>query len=181
MLDIKFIRENKDLVKAAAKKKHIEVDIDRLIEVDDERRKRIAVYEEKKAEQNSASDQIAQITDQSEREHQISKMKMLKEALVVYEKELKETMKEWQYLMVRVPNIPDMSVPEGESEDDNKEIKKWGESPEFSYEPKGHMELMGSLNMVDFERGTKIAGFRGHILKNDAVGLQFALFQFCTR
>ena len=177
MLDIKFIRENKDLVKAAAKKKHIEVDIDRLISVDDERRKRIAVYEEKKAEQNVASEEIAKTADHGEKEHQISKMKMLKEALVVYEKELKETMKEWQYLMVRVPNIPDMSVPEGETDADNKEIRKWGEIPTFSFEPKNHIELMQNLDMVDFERGTKIAGFRGYVLKNDAVALQFALFQ----
>ena len=178
MLDIKFIRENKDLVKSAAKKKHIEIDIDRLIEVDDERRKKIAVYEEKKAEQNKVSDEIAQITDSKEGEHQISKMKMLKEALATYEAELKDTMKEWQHLMVRVPNIPDMSVPEGETEADNKELRTWGDKPEFSFEPKSHMKLMGNLNMVDFERGTKIAGFRGHVLKGDAVSLQFALFQF---
>lgn len=178
MLDIKFIKENKDLVKAAAKKKRVEVDIDRLIEVDDERRKKIAEYEEKKAEQNITSDGIASITDKSEREHQISKMKMLKEVLVVCEKELKETMKEWQYLMVRVPNIPDMSVPEGDSDEDNKEIKKWGKISQFSFEPKNHMDLMRNLDMIDFERGTKIAGFRGYILKGDAVALQFALFQF---
>lgn len=178
MLDIKFIRENKDLVKAAAKKKRIEVDIDRLIEVDDERRKRIAAYEEKKAEQNSASEQIAKTQDQSEREHQISKTKMLKDALVVYEQELKETMKEWQYLMVRVPNIPDMSVPEGESERENKEIKKWGEIPQFNFEPKNHMELMSNLDMVDFERGSKVHGFRGYFLKNDGALLSWAIWNY---
>lgn len=178
MLDIKFIRENKDIVKAAAKKKHIEVDIDRLISVDDDRRKRIASFEEKKAEQNTVSEQIAQITDESERKHLITKMKMLKDVLNGDEAELREVMKEWQYLMVRVPNIPDMSVPEGENEDDNKEIRKWGEIPQFSFEPKNHIDLMQDLNMVDFERGTKIAGFRGYILKGDAVQLQFALFQF---
>ena len=178
MLDIKFIRENKDIVKAAAKKKHVEVDIDRLLEVDEERRKRIATLEEKKAEQNTVSEEIAQITDQSEREHLISKMKILKDIITGEENDLRDAMKEWQNLMVRVPNIPDMSVPEGESEDDNKEIKKWGEIPQFSFEPKDHITLMNDLGMVDFERGTKIAGFRGHVLKGDAVALQFALFQF---
>ncbi|MDP6387713.1 MAG: serine--tRNA ligase [Candidatus Pacebacteria bacterium] len=178
MLDIKFIRENKDLVKAAAKKKHIEIDIDRLISVDDERKKKIASYEAKKAEHNTVSDQIANITDQSEKEHLISKMKMLKDVLSVEESELKEVVKEWQYIMVRVPNIPDMSVPEGESDADNKEIRKWGNQPEFSFEPKSHIELMENLDMVDFERGTKIAGFRGYVLKGDSVNLQFALFQF---
>lgn len=178
MLDIKFIRENKDIVKAAVKKKHVEVDIDRLLEVDEERRKRIATLEEKKAEQNTVSEEIAQITDQSEREHLISKMKILKDIITGEENDLRDAMKEWQNLMVRVPNIPDMSVPEGESEDDNKEIKKWGEIPQFSFEPKDHITLMNDLEMVDFERGTKIAGFRGYVLKGDAVALQFALFQF---
>ncbi|MBT3282892.1 serine--tRNA ligase [bacterium] len=178
MLDIKFIRENKDIVKAASEKKHIEVDVDRLIEVDDDRRKRIASFEAKKAEQNTVSEEIAQTQDQEERNHLITKMKMLKDVITGEEDELREVMKEWQYLMVRVPNIPDMSVPEGETDEDNKEIRKWGEIKEFGFEPKGHMELMQDLDMVDFERGTKIAGFRGHILKGDAVALQFALFQF---
>ncbi|MBL7045175.1 MAG: serine--tRNA ligase [Parcubacteria group bacterium] len=178
MLDIKFIRENKDIVKAAATKKHIEVDVDRLIELDEERRKRISTLEEKKAEQNTVSEEIAQITDQGEREHLITKMKMLKDVITGEENDLREVMKEWQYLMVRIPNIPDMSVPEGESDADNKEIRKWGEIREFNFEPKDHIELMTNLNMVDFERGTKIAGFRGHILKGDAVALQSALFQF---
>jgi seryl-tRNA synthetase len=165
-------------VKAAAKKKYVEVDIGRLIEVDDDRRKRIASFEEKKAEQNTVSEEIAKVTDQSEREHLITKMKMLKDVITGEEMELREVMKEWQHLMVRVPNIPDMSVPEGESDADNQEIRKWGEIKEFSFEPKDHMVLMQNLDMVDFERGTKIAGFRGHILKGDAVRLQFALFQF---
>ena len=178
MLDIKFIRENKDIVKAAALKKHIEIDIDRLIEVDDDRRKRIASFEKKKAEQNAVSEQIVRIKDQSEQDNLITKMRMLKDVIAGDEAELKEVMKEWQYLMVRVPNIPDMSVPEGESDADNQEIRKWGEIKEFGFEPKNHMELMQNLSIVDFERGTKIAGFRGHVLKGDAVRLQFALFQF---
>ena len=120
MLDIKFIRENKDIVKAASEKKHIEVDVDRLIEVDDDRRKRIASFEAKKAEQNTVSEEIAQTQDQEERNHLITKMKMLKDVITGEEDELREVMKEWQYLMVRVPNIPDMSVPEGEADEDNK-------------------------------------------------------------
>ena len=178
MLDIKFIRENKDIVKAAAAKKHVEVDIDRLIEVDDDRRKRIASFEEKKAEQNTVSEEISKTQDSEERNHLITKMKMLKDIIVGEELELREVMKEWQYLMVRVPNIPDMSVPEGESEDDNKEIKKWGEIKEFNFEPKNHIELMQNLNMVDFERGSKVHGFRGYFLKNDGALLSWAVWNY---
>jgi seryl-tRNA synthetase len=87
-------------------------------------------------------------------------------------------MKEWQLLMLKVPNIPDISVPEGDSDKENKEIKNWGEIPTFEFEPKSHIELMENLDMVDLERGTKVAGFRGYFLKNDGAMLQFALFQF---
>jgi seryl-tRNA synthetase len=178
MLDIKFIIENKDIVKAAAKKKHVEVDIDRLVEVNDDRRKRITSFEEKKAEQNTVSEEIAKTVDEEERNHLITKMKMLKDVITGEESELREVMKEWQHLMVRVPNIPDMSVPDGESEDDNKEIKKWGNIPEFSFEPKGHIELMQNLNMVDFERGSKVHGFRGYFLKNDGALLSWAIWNY---
>lgn len=178
MLDIKFIRENKEIVKEAVRKKHIEVDIDRLIEVDDERRKKISSFEEKKAEQNKVSEEISKTADQIQRESLINQMKTLKETLLKEEDSLKETIKEWQYLMVRVPNIPDMSVPEGETDADNQEIRKWGEIKRFNFEPKDHITLMNNLDMIDFERGTKIAGFRGYVLKNTAVSLQFALLQF---
>lgn len=178
MLDIKFIRENKEIVKEAVRKKHIEVDIDRLIEVDDERRKKISSFEEKKAEQNKVSEEISKTADQIQRESLINQMKTLKETLLKEEDSLKETIKEWQYLMVRVPNIPDMSVPEGETDADNQEIRKWGEIKKFNFEPKDHITLMNNLDMIDFERGTKIAGFRGYVLKNTAVSLQFALLQF---
>lgn len=178
MLDIKFIRENKDIIKAAAKKKHIDIDIDRLIEVDDERKRRIASYEQKKAEQNHVSNEIAKTTDSAERNNLIIKMKMFKDVVNGEENDLKETMKEWQYLMVRVPNIPDMSVPEGETEADNKEIKKWGEIREFNFEPKNHVDLMQDLQIVDFERGSKVHGFRGYFLKNDGALLSWAIWNY---
>ena len=84
--------------------------------------------------------------------------------------ELRKSNDVWRELMILVPNIPDVSVPEGESDAQNAEIKKWGEIPDFKmkgFEPKSHIELMQKLGIVDFERGTKVAGFRGYFLKND--------------
>jgi seryl-tRNA synthetase len=178
MLDIKFIRENIDLIKSAAKKKHVNIDIDRLIEVDDKRKKLLSSVEKKRAEQNTANERIAKIKDEGQRSHEISKMKMLKEIMQKEEDDLNETLKEWQYLMIKVPNIPDMSVPEGKSEEDNKEIRTWGERQKFSFEPKSHIDLMQNLDMVDFERGAKVSGFRGYFLKNDGMNLSTALWQF---
>lgn len=178
MLDIKFIRENKDLVALGAKKKHIDFDVEALIAADDKRRELLLSIEKKRSEQNEVSDKIIKVTDDAERSSMIAEMKTLKDELQKEEEELKNVMREWQLLMVSVPNIPDISVPEGLEDTDNMEIKKWGEIREFDFAPKSHVEIMTELDMVDFERGTKVAGFRGYFLKNDAVRLQFALWNF---
>lgn len=178
MLDIKFIRDNADLIKAAAEKKHIEIDIDALIELDDERRKLIALVEKKRTEQNSATDSIAAETDEEKRKSAIAEMKILKESLQKEEKLLRDIMEQWQRLMIQVPNIPDVSVPEGDSDEKNKEIKSWGKRPKFSFEPKSHIELMEQLDMLDLSRGAKVSGFRGYFLKNDGALLSFAIWHF---
>jgi seryl-tRNA synthetase len=108
----------------------------------------------------------------------ISEMKLLKEELQKEEEELKTIMRDWQTLMVAVPNIPDISVPDGLDDKENKEVKTSGNIPEFSFTPKNHIELMQNLDMLDLERGAKVSGFRGYFLKGDAVRLQFALWQF---
>jgi seryl-tRNA synthetase len=178
MLDIKFIRENKDLVAEGAKKKHIKFDVDALIKADDKRKELILVIDKKRAEQNEVSDKIVRIPDKDKKGQMILEMQALKAELQKEEEELKEVMKEWQKLMVAVPNIPDMSVPEGDSDQDNKEIKTWGEIPKFDFTPKSHIELMTNLKMLDLDRGAKVAGFRGYFLTGDGARLQFALWQF---
>ena len=178
MLDIKFIRENKDLVAMGAKKKHIDFDVDALISIDDKRRQLLTSVEAKRAEQNEVSQKIVQVSDPAEKAGMIEKMKSVKEELQKEEEELKKVMHDWQVLMVAVPNIPDMSVPEGADDKDNKEVKTWGEIPKFDFEPKDHIDLMQNLGMLDLERGTKVAGFRGYFLKGDGARLQFALWQF---
>jgi seryl-tRNA synthetase len=177
MLDIKFIRENKDLISAGAKKKHIDFNVDELLSVDEERRELTQSIEAKRSEQNIVSEKITTATE-TDRGTMIAQMKALKEEMQKEEEEFKEVMKHWQSLMLAVPNIPDMSVPEGSDDKENSEIRTWGTLPTFSFTPKSHTELMLDLDMVDFDRGTKIAGFRGYVLKNDGVKLQFALWNF---
>jgi seryl-tRNA synthetase len=181
MLDIKFIRENKDIVIAGAKKKRIEVDIEQLLKVDDKRRELQASFDANRAQQNAASDKIAQASPE-ERQTLIAQMQSVKEALKKDEEALQEVMKEWQSLMVRVPNVPDMSVPDGESDADNVEVRRWspvsgdGGDPEApTFAQKSHVELMLMHDMADFERGSKVAGFRGYFLKNDGARLEWAL------
>lgn len=178
MLDIKFIRENKDLIVLGAKKKHITVDVDRLLVVDDQRRELQKSIDDKRAEQNLASDAIARAQTPEEKQAVIARMQGVKDTLKLQEESLVEILKEWRLLMVQIPNIPDISVPEGESDADNKEVKTWGELPAFSFEPKNHVDLLLMNDMVDYERGTKVAGFRGYFLKNDGARLLWALERF---
>jgi len=178
MLDIKFIRENKDLITAGAKKKHLKFDVAELLAVDDKRKELLVLTENKKAEQNKFSNEIIKVQNPVEKKQLIDEMKAVKDELTKGEEELKEVMKQWQTLMLQVPNIPDMSVPEGDSDADNKECSVWGEIPKFDFPVKDHIELMEKLDMVDFEAGTRIAGFRGYVLKNDGALLNYALWQF---
>ncbi len=176
MLDIKFIRENLDLVKEAARKKRLAVNLDELITLDDSRLALLREVEAMRAKQNAASDAIA-AASADDKQKLIGEMKAVKEALTLGEERLRATNKEWQKVMLEVPNIPDMSVPEGDTDADNVELKTWGDKPNFDFTPKDHTELLGDKNLVDFERGVKVAGFRGYFLKNGAAKLSFALWQ----
>jgi len=177
VLDIKFIRENKDLVKAAAEKKRLDFDVEKLIEVDEKRRKLLGKVEEMRAEQKVANNEIVKASS-DERDKILEKMKTLKENLEREEEELKDVMREWQTLMLLVPNVPDTSVPEGDSDAENKEVKSWGVLPKFDFEPKSHIDIMTVLDMADFERGTKVAGFRGYFLKGTGALLSFAIWRY---
>jgi seryl-tRNA synthetase len=177
MLDIKFIRENSDLIKSAAQKKRLSFNVEDLVLLDTRRLELLKVVEDLRAEQNRASDSISLAT-QGERVGLIESMRRVKESLKQKEDELEDIMKTWRSLMLQVPNIPDMSVPDGASDADNVEVKVGGRIPEFEVEPLDHIELMEANDMVDFDRGTKTAGFRGYFLKNDGAMLELAVWNY---
>lgn len=188
MLDIKFIRENLDVVKAGAEKKHIEIDLDRLVQIDDERKRLRQELDAKKAEQNRRSSEI-QRADGIERQRLVEAMRQLKVGMTESEERFKTVMTEWQALMLSVPNVPDMSVPDGESDKENVEVKKWPNPDSYKWEipahfdfaTKGHVDLMTELGMADFERGAKVAGFRGYFLKGNGVLLANAVWQLALK
>lgn len=179
MLDIKFIRENADLVKFAASKKKMPVDIDHLLQVDDKRRELMTFIERKKAEQNRVSAEIPTAED-SRRSTLIAEMQSLKAGLQTAEEELKPVMEIWHKLMLRVPNIPDMSVPDGESDADNQEVKVWGEQTKFDFTASDHTTLMIKHGLADFERGVKVHGFRGYYLRGDGARLSWAIWNYAN-
>jgi seryl-tRNA synthetase len=178
MLDIKFIRENADLVALAAEKKHIKFDVKELLAVDEKRVEMSKELDRLREEQNRVSKTVGETQDQDKRAELIRHMREHKEKLQAKELEMREVMTEWQLLMVQVPNVPDVSVPEGKDDAGNVEVKVIGEKPVFDFEPKDHVELMTKLDLADFERGIKVSGFRGYILKNDGFLLQQALLAF---
>jgi seryl-tRNA synthetase len=177
MLDIKFIKENTDLVKFAAVKKHITLDVDKLVRLDDQRLELLRSIESLRADQNTQSSAIQNLEGDA-RQAAINTVRVLKEQLKEQEESHRKIQEKWQSLMWQVPNIPDVTVPDGESDADNVQIKTWGEQTTFSFEPKSHIDIMQELDMVDFERGSKVHGFRGYYLKNDAVRLSFAIWQY---
>ena len=177
MLDINYIRENAQAVKDGAAKKLVKVDIDELLKLDEKRRELQAEVDEKRAEANKAAKEIGVASD-NDREALIGAASKLKRELQTLEKELEPIQQKYEQLMLQVPQVPHESVPEGKSDEDNKEVKTWGDKPEFDFEAKDHIELMTELDMVDFERGSKVHGFRGYYLKNDGALLSWAIWNY---
>ena len=162
----------------AVQKKHLKFDVEELLKLDDERRALLLVVEQKRSEHNMKSAQMSRTTTPDRRMLLLEELRGEKAGLEEQEEKLKAVMVKWQAQMLQVPNVPDISVPDGESDQDNKEVRVWGTPREFETPPKNHIELMESCDLADFIRGGDVAGFRGYFLKNDAVLLSFALFQF---
>ncbi len=179
MLDIKFIRDNKDIVKAGAKKKRVDIDIEKLIALDDERLKQLKEVEDLRGEVNKVSNDISRNQDNALKIQLIEEMRAVKEDIKAKEEKLKKIMEEWQKMMLQVPNIPSVDTPEGIDESGNKVLRSWGEKPQFSFSPKEHFELGKALGVIDTETASEVASSRFSYLKGDLVSMQFALIQMC--
>lgn len=178
MLDIKFIRENPDLVKEAALKKHVKTDIDRLLALDEKRRARIQEIDELRSRHKKSSEKLMTLMGE-ERENFSKSLKEEKNFLSHKEYDLRAIESEFEELMLEIPNIPDPSVPNGESDKDNQEIRNWGEQKKLAeFGGKDYGQILKDGDMADLERGVKVSGFRGYFLKNDGARLSFALWQF---
>lgn len=166
MLDINYIKENLDKVKKSIEARKAGIDLDELFKLDDNRRELIAKVDALRAKRNEAA-----------KNKDIETGKRIKEELGGLEKDLSETEEKWQDLMLQVPNILLDEVPIGDASQ-NKIIRKEAEPPKFSFKPKDHIELGKYLDIIDFERGVKVGGFRGYYLKNQGARLHWAVLQF---
>ena len=175
MLDIKFIRENAELVAEKALQKGYSVDVNQLLGFDKARLELQQQVEELRRERNAIADSMK---GQKPSEDQVQKGKVVKEKLVDLEHQLTSVEKEFIDLLKTIPNMPLDSVPVGKSEDENVIIKTVGEKPEFNFKVKNHAQIAESKGWLDKERATKIAGARFVYTKGDLVRLEFALWQF---
>lgn len=180
MLDIHFIRENADIVKMAAQKKRVEVDIDRLLAVDEERKAIRQELDDKRAEQNRASGRIS-LADGEERSKLIESMQHLKEGMKELDERFTKATEEWTKLMLAVPNLPSPDTPEGEDESGNKVVREWGTPKAFDFTPKAHWDIGRDLNLIDTDTAGAVSGARFSYLKGDLALMQFALIQFALK
>ncbi|MDP3971174.1 MAG: serine--tRNA ligase [bacterium] len=177
MLDIKFIRENIELVKQAAEQKNIEVSITELLDVDAERRKLQKRIDDLKSEQHNANQEIATAPDDLKRD-KIKLMRKIALEVKDLERIFGKVEQEFREIMLNIPNIPDPKVPVGKDENDNVEIKTVGEIPKFDFVPKDHITLGNELGIIDVERGVKVTGTRGYYLKGAGAQLEIALMTY---
>jgi len=177
MLDISFIRNNVELVKQGILKKKMQMDVDELLDLDVQLRKTKSEVEELRAERNRLSKEIASARGE-DRERMIERVKVLKDSLSNLEPELRRMEERFDTLMLLVPNPPLPEVPEGDSDEDNVEVRRFGAPPQFAFQPKDHLELAEALDIVDMARASKFSGARMYVLKNEGALLEFALFKF---
>lgn len=177
MVDINFIRENPDIVKKAAKDKLMKVDIDRLLELDKLIKVEKSKIDELRMERNNLSKEIPTLQG-DDRQVKVNRVKEIKEQLSKLEPELEPLEKEYNDIMLTVPSVPEPEVPIGVTDEDNVEVERWGTVREFDFEPKDHVELMESLDLVDIPRGVRIGGSRSYYLKNEGALLESAITRY---
>ena len=179
MLDIRRIRKNPEEVISALEKRHGNYPIDEVLKLDEERRSILTKVEEMKARQNTMSKEIPKLKKEGKDASSIlDEMKTLSENIKELDVKVKEIDIELKDLLLHIPNTPHESVVEGESDEDNIEIRKWMEPTEFDFEPKAHWDLGVDLDILDFERASKITGARFTLFKGLGAKLERALTAF---
>ena len=176
MMDINYIRDHADVVKKAAQDKNFEVDIDRLLVLDEERRTLIQETEKIRARRNEVADAIPK-ADNDARPALIEEGRELKSSLGEKEEKLAAVQGEYDDLLLMVPNVPSPEAPVGDDEEDNKVLRHVGEPREFDFEPKSHEDLGEYLDIIDKERAIRMAGSRAYTLKGAGALLEFAVMR----
>ena len=172
MLDLKFIRENTDLVRQAVANRQDTAPLDEILQLDSERRQKVLELEGLRHARKEAARERKPAKETADEGRELrSKIRALEEKVRSLDKQLED-------LLLEVPNIPSPTIPVGKDEDDNVVVRSWGEPKSFDFEPAPHWKLGESLGIIDFERGVKLSGTRFYVLKGLGARLQRALISF---
>jgi seryl-tRNA synthetase len=183
MLDIKLVRENPDLVKASLTARRADpkvlARVDKVVELDRRRRVLLVEAEELRASRNKVNDEISALKKAGQSaDSALAGMKEVSQKIKDFDDQLREIETASLEIMLDINNIPDVSVPDGDTPEDNVEIRRWGQEPDYGFEPKPHWEIGEALGILDFERGAKLAGGRFVLLKGLGARLERALIDF---
>ncbi|SCG81623.1 seryl-tRNA synthetase [Proteiniborus sp. DW1] len=179
MLDIKRIRLNTEEVKKGLAKRNGEFDIDKIVELDEKRRQILVKVEEMKARQNQVSKEVPKLKKEGKDATAVlNEMKELSQKIKDYDSDVKEVEVQLNDLLLRIPNVPNPNVAVGASDEDNIEIRRWGEPRKFDFELKAHWDIGTNLDILDFERASKITGARFTIFKGLGATLERAIINF---
>jgi seryl-tRNA synthetase len=176
VLDLKLIRSQPELVKAAARRKRIECDVDGLLALDAQLRGRGVELDALRAEQNAAGKQVARAAP-ADKAALLERLAALKPRLAELEDAQKEGQGRLRELLLRVPNIPSDEVPDGKDDSENVELRRVGEAPRFDFEPLDHVALAELQGWIDFERGARLSGSRNYVLRGDLSLLEGAVMR----
>jgi seryl-tRNA synthetase len=177
LLDLKFIRQYPELVRAGAAKKRIECDVDRILELDEGRRALGQEVDALRAEQKRSAKGMGGLAP-AEREQLLEEQRTLKASLREKEQRQVELEAELKRLLLRVPNIPADQVPEGRDDSENVEVKRWGEPAARDFELRDHVSLAEAQDWLDILRGARLAGSRNYVLKGDLSLLEHAIMRY---
>jgi len=178
MLDLKFIRDNLDAVKANVLHRHVSADPDLVVQLYDERNRLLKELESLRASRNANADKMKGKLTPEQRTPLIEEGKRLKESIAELEKRHEETEKKLTEEALRIPNMAHPSAPVAEGEAGNLQLRTWGKPTVFSFTPKDHVQIGQALDLLDFETGAKVAGQKFYYLKNQAVILELSLVRY---
>lgn len=179
MIDIKILRTDPDKIRTALKNRNNDLDITPAIELDAKRRTILLEVEQMKASQNEMTKKIPQMKKAGEDTTEVfAKMRELSDKIKVLDTELSEIDENLRSFMLRIPNIPNDSVPVGIDDSENVEVRRWGEPRKFDFEAKAHWDIGTDLDILDFDRGAKISGTRFTVYKGLGARLERSVIQY---
>ena len=178
MLDLKFIRENAHAVEENCRNRGVVADVGLVVELADRRSELIQESNELKQRQNQMAKSIGRERDEAARARLIEESRAMKESLPLRERELHEVEKQMRDEQLKIPNMTHPDSPIGKDDTENVEIRRWGEIPDFTFEPKDHVELGDALGIIDFDVGAKTTGSKFYFLRGDAVLLELGLIRY---